>query len=71
MVVVPQAKSPGHRGHWWRFRTWVVLSCPLCGVAMRLDDTHRIDADGTVTPSVRCGLSRCAFHDAVRLAEYA
>lgn len=41
------------------------VTCPYCQTTAFLD--HQIDPDGTVSPSLRCCVDGCDFHEAVRL----
>jgi len=45
------------------------IVCPECG-RMRLIISHTINADGTVSPSVVCGMSDCSFHEFIKLEEW-
>lgn len=47
-------------------RAIALWSCPGCGRIAELD-THRVAADGEVSPSAVC--SRCDFHDYITLDE--
>ena len=42
------------------------VSCPLCDFVAVLD-THTINEDGVVHPSVVCPVSTCRFHAFVKL----
>lgn len=56
-------------GSWWAVRGGRALwSCPKCGSVAALVP-HQIHADGTVLPSVVCGMRACDFHDYVTLDE--
>lgn len=46
----------------------VFLSCPGCGIIANIAETHEIDAEGVITPSVDC--SNCDFHDQIKLHDY-
>lgn len=65
MRVVPRGR--GAKGTWWLFKGRPTLSCPTCGWTARLDDEHRVQADGTVSPSVQCSNGGCGFHETVQL----
>lgn len=52
--------------HWRKWRTFVFVTCPGCGVEARLD--HEVSADGKVSPSLDC--EACEFHDYAILEEW-
>ncbi len=62
------SEHPWTPGSWFRWRAFVLMSCPGCGSVAGLDD-HEIDDQGRVTPSVDC--SECEYHETgVRLLEW-
>ena len=72
---VDKDKRP-ERGTWWSVRypnghRMVLWCCPICGQTSALK-THKIHADGEVTPSVVCEGATgtpCTFHDYITLDE--
>lgn len=78
MTLFPKATASGIPGVWWRFmdpvlrHDCVVLSCPRCGTAIRLErDPEVVDARGAaVTGLLVCPLSRCDWRDQGRLEGY-
>lgn len=75
MIELQQGDAWTERGRWTRrlFHDGTTepplrsahVCCPGCGQTMSLRN-HHIASDGTVTPSVVCGLD-CGFHDMVKL----
>lgn len=45
--------------HWRKWRKFVFVTCPECGVEASLD--HDVAPDGKVSPSLDC--QACDFHD--------
>lgn len=72
---VEKDKRP-ERGTWWPVRyqdgtRGAFWCCPNCGQSAGLK-THKIHADGEVTPSVVCEGATgkpCSFHDYITLEE--
>lgn len=64
-LAIPKGSG---RGTWRPVRggSSARLTCPRCGLDAELD--HRIERDGTVTPSVEC--PGCGWHEHVRLADW-
>lgn len=44
------------------------ISCPECGVSASLEETHKIQKNGNVIPSIDC--PKCSFHDFVMLKNW-
>jgi len=51
---------------WWQAGPKAVVMCPN-GHSLFLGETHTIQADGQVMPSLVCGIDGCGFHKFVRL----
>jgi hypothetical protein len=66
------ANGPGIPGTWWkdgRDRLWIC--CPKCKRIGILTETHTVDEQGNVTPSVICSRKTCDFHETIKLKDYA
>jgi len=64
------------RGSWWvAGNDHVSVKCPLCGGCASLKrpngEGHDIGADGTVSPSIVCPYTPCAWHVWGKLEDWA
>ena len=50
---------------------WCIVMCPTCHRLLTLGKNHRVAADGSVSPSLVCPHTPCAFHAFVRLEGWA
>lgn len=49
----------------------VVIQCPICHKSACITgDSHKVAADGVVTPSVVCPYPGCTFHEHVKLEDW-
>jgi len=55
------------KGTWQRANSSARVCCPDCGVSACLEETHRIDDDGVVQPSIVC---ECGFHEICILIDW-
>jgi len=74
VVVHPVIEVPRHEAvlgpaktlSWWSMGQKAVVMCSN-GHSLFLGETHTIQADGQVMPSLVCGIEGCGFHKIVRL----
>lgn len=50
---------------------WAEVACPSCGRIALLGSNHVVADDGTVSPSDVCPFPPCAFHEMIRLDDWA
>lgn len=70
--MIAFTKSNGREGGTWKHAGYpfkATVTCPKCKQTYDLRK-HKIDPDGTVSPSLDCPTKTCTFHEYVKLENW-